>query len=264
MSKKERSSAYATAACLSRYLNESLLQHLARVAWLRYQATVIARDPLGLELRRLRCPLETYKIEFLQPLLSQYHTELERLGIRLLRRLPQSLSELSPSRESHATRAEQRSEACSYLFVAYLTERQMKELADLPYVGTISRYTEADTLSADLGEQPQARALPRDRGMLHDAPPTADEVSADYDLRLHRPEDMAPTLQWMRDNGVTVRCSSEGRLRVTVGNAAMLQRVAELPAVARIERTLEADLHVDHARQLLGIVGPQSRIPFHL
>ena len=200
-----------------------------------------------------------YKIEFLQPLLSQYHTELERLGIRLLRRLPESLPESSPSRESHAARVEHRPQGCSFLFVAYLTERQIKELADLPYVGAISRYSEADTLSADLGEQPQARALPRTRGMPREEPPIADEVSADYDLRLHRPEDMAATLQWMRDNGVTVRSSSEGRLRVTVGNAAMLRRLAELPAVAWIERTLEADLHVDHARQLLGIVGPQSQ-----
>jgi serine protease AprX len=200
-----------------------------------------------------------YKIEFLQPLLSQYHTELERLGIRLLRRLPESLPESSPSWEGRTTRLERRPEGRSFLFVAYLTEHQMRELAELPYVGAISRYSEADTLSADLGEQPERRVLPRVRGMRREEAAMADEGSADYDLRLHRSEDMAATLQWMRDNGVTVRSSSEGRLRVTLEDPAMLRRLAELPAVARIERTLEADLHLDHARRLLGVAGPQSQ-----
>ncbi|MEO8424675.1 MAG: S8 family serine peptidase [Actinomycetota bacterium] len=83
-----------------------------------------------------------------------------------------------------------------------------------------------------------------------------------FDVRVHRLEDVGPLRDWLRSNEIAVAGIGGKKVRVYIlEDLGVEARIAALPDVATVEEYIPPKLHNDFARRLLGIDDPNNNPP---
>lgn len=156
------------------------------------------------------------------PLLEQWRSQLDQLGVTLLERVPPTS------------------------YTARLEPQQAHQVDALPFIEALHLYKPEDTGLVMLeAERPPPSAL---------AGSTRSMAIQAFDVRLHRAEDLASVETWLHDHSVAVAGSGGRKVRVyALEEAPVLDEIRSLPEVVLVEQYVEPELFNDVARVLLGI-----------
>lgn len=159
------------------------------------------------------------------PLLEQWRADLNKLGVRILEAFPTGA------------------------YSVRLEPTQYDAVRKLQFVKNLRLYDRPDTgpdifvrkKAARPAGPPQARAL----------------AMMSFDIRLHRTEDAATVLDWLKTRGVSLAGSSGRKIRVfLLENSPLVGEIPALPEVASFEEYVEPKLFNDRARVLMAIDQP--------
>lgn len=172
-----------------------------------------------------------YCISLRGPLLEEWRQQLDQLGVDLLEHMPHDN------------------------YTARLTPGQVYSVSHLPFVGAVRLYGAEDTgptALASAAAPPSTGATPGDVGL----------AMLTYDVRLHREEDVAAVVDWLRGHGVNIAGTGGRKIRLyLLEDSPLANEIAALPEVASMEEYVPPKLHNDVARALLGIDPPASSNP---
>lgn len=155
-------------------------------------------------------------IEIAGPLLTSYKAEIEELGGRLM--------------EGYA----------NGYYSVWIRADKAEQLGNLPFISRLRPYDAADNGSASPEKTVRGAA--------------SKPVEVDWDIRLHRPDDMPALKSWLTDHGIAVKGASARKVRIALTtNNTLRNDIAALPIVQRIERYVNPVLWNDRAAVILGV-----------
>ncbi len=183
--------------------------------------TILPRPPVGPvvnDLPDMTRP-NVYLIAFRGPLLASQRASLEQLGVQLL--------------EAYKGGS----------YSAYLTFQQRAQVQALPFVASVNLYD-----SSEKSTPPNATAI------AGAAPANPAQLTV-YDVKLHRPEDAATLVAWLKQEGVVIVAQSRMKIRIALlADSPILNALLTRTEVQHYEQYVEPKLFNDRARQILGIV----------
>lgn len=162
-----------------------------------------------------------YLIQLAGPLLENWRSDLRNLGVTLLEHVPQNS------------------------YKALLSLAQVPQIRALPFVAGVRFYSREDT---GVLLRPQAEPVPS--GLREPRP---------FDIRLQPRAAPDDVLQWLKTNQFQIAGAKGRKIRVfAFADSPLLDDLAMLPDVERIEEYIAPQLHNDVARELLGIDRPAA------
>lgn len=167
-----------------------------------------------------------YRLALAGPLLEQWRTELDRLGVRIVSSLP------------------------GFAITARIDPPQLGAVADLPFVRSV-----------ELHEGNESRPRERDLALLREYARTGVRAMITYDVVL-REEDALSTVQsWLAQQHVEVAAAGGNKIRIYLPeDSPLLGELADMPEVAHVEAYIAPKLYNDEARILLGIQQTNSGV----
>lgn len=179
-------------------------------------STVVARAPID-DLPDLSKP-NVYLIGFRGPLLEAHRAQLKAIGVELL------------------------TAYMGNFFSAYLTFSQRNEVSALPFVSAVEFYGALHKSAGRWSTEAAGTASPKDERLVI------------YDVKLHRPDDVASLIDWLRKNDVVIVASTARKIRIALlANSPVFSELVGRTEVERLEEYVEPKLFNDHARILLRI-----------
>ncbi len=160
-----------------------------------------------------------YLIQLVGPLLENWRNELRIRGVTLLEHVPQNS------------------------YKALLSLAQVPQIRTLAFVADVRFYSREDT---GVLVRPQAEPVPS--GLREPRP---------FDIRLQPGATADDVLQWLEDRHVQIAGAKGRKIRLfAFADAPLLDDLAMLPDVERIEEYITPQLYNNVARELLGIDAP--------
>lgn len=160
-----------------------------------------------------------YLLQLAGPLIETWRSELRNLGIRLLEHVPQNC------------------------YKALLSFSDVANARHLPFVTSVRFYSREDT-----GVLLRPQAEPVAAGLREPRP---------FDIRLQPEAQPDEVLEWLTEHHVPIAGAKGRKIRVfTFADSPLLDELAMLPDVERVEEYITPHLHNDIARELLGIDAP--------
>ena len=163
-----------------------------------------------------------YLVELPGPLLEKWRSDLAAAGVKLLEHVPRNS------------------------YKALLSLAQLPAVRALPFVSAVRLYSREDT-----GVMVRAAAAPVPSGALD---------LRSFDVRLQPDAGPQEILQWIQDHHLTLAGAKGRKIRVVAAaDSPLLDELAALPDVERVEEYVPPKLHNDVARELLGIDPPAGQ-----
>lgn len=157
-----------------------------------------------------------YLVQLSGPLLESWRVDLRNLGVTLLEHVPQNS------------------------YKALLTLAQVPQIRALPFVSGVRFYSREDT---GVLLRPQAEPVPS--GLREPRP---------FDIRLQPGAAPDDVMLWLNTNHFQIVGAKGRKIRIVAfADSPLLDDLAMLPDVERIEEYIAPELHNDVARELLGI-----------
>ncbi|MBZ0115262.1 MAG: S8 family serine peptidase [Thermoanaerobaculia bacterium] len=162
-----------------------------------------------------------YLLQLAGPLIESWRADLLNVGVTLLEHVPPNS------------------------YKALLTLAEASQVRNLPFVVGVHFYSREDT---GVLLRPQA-----------DPVPSGLRVPRPFDLRLQPGAAPDAVLTWLADHHLQIAGAKGRKIRVfAFADSPLLDELAMLPDVERIEEYIEPTLHNDVARELLGIDPPSA------
>jgi hypothetical protein len=162
-----------------------------------------------------------YNVQLKGPLMETRRQQLESTGVRLLER-----DQLGG-------------------YKARLTAQQVSAVNALDFVDSVKWITPGNSAPKQVTQS----VLP-----APGAAPTTGLQMLTFDVRLHRPEDSAKIVDWLRNRNVSISGASGRKIRFfAIENSPVLIDLALLPEVDIIAEYVKPQLYNDCARRILGV-----------
>jgi serine protease AprX len=162
-----------------------------------------------------------YLLRINGPLLEEFKTRLKALDVALLERFGDNF------------------------YTALLTESQATQVRGLDFIGSATIYDGRHSVPGGMGGL----------SPLADAPvANGSKRMLTMDLRLHRAEDLATVLKWLREREVPIAGSSSRKIRIYVlEESQIIADASALPEIQSFEEFVPPKLTNDRAREILTI-----------